>query len=192
MRKALVTTVAPVLSNEEINARLQVALANDPALALALASRVLGGNKVVRNSRATGAVETENERACRCAHFVSGNRRNLLTACIAALGDKNEISLTEEYLSAAVSLPSYRVRADMQTVQDRLNDTGNTAQFPLIAQVGYSLRLANETRGVARSYVFSRVAPVAPAKGKGKAKGKAIAKVAPAPVAPANEGEKSA
>ena len=191
MRKSVaLTTVAPVLSNEEINARLQIALQADPALALALASRVLGGGKVARNSRATGAVETENERACRCAHFVSGNRRNLLTACIAALGDKNEISLTEEYLSAAVSLPSYRVRADMQTVQDRLNDTGNVAQFPLIREVGYSLRLANETRGVARSYVFSRVAPVAPAKGKGKAKakGKAIAPVAPAPVADSSEG----
>jgi hypothetical protein len=75
----------------------------------------------------------------------------------------------------------------MQTVQDRLNDTDNTAQFPLIREAGYSVRLAAETRGVARSYVFSRNAPLAPAKGKGKAKGKVIA-----PVAPVAEGSENA
>lgn len=183
MRKAIaLSTVAPVLSNEDINARLQVALANDPALALALAARVLGGAKNVRGARSTSP-ETETERACRCAHFVSGNRNKLLSACIVALGDKNECSITEADLMSATSLPSYRVRADMQTVQDRLNDTDNTAQFPLIRETGYSVRLAAETRGVARSYVFSRsVAKVAPR--KGKAKGKAIV-----PVAPATESE---
>lgn len=175
MRKALVTTVAPVLSNEEINARLQIALQADPALALALASRVLGGARTTRTTRGASPVETETQRACRCAGFVSGNRSKLLTACVNALGDKREITITEPELMSAASLPSYRVRADMQTVQDRLNDTDNVSQFPFIRECGYKVHLAAETRGVARSYVFSRIAAVAAKKGARKVfKGKAV------------------
>ena len=186
MPKTSLVTVAPVLSNEDINARVRAMLATDPALAIALAAQMLGGSKS-RVSRGNASPETEAERACRCAHFVSGNRNKLLTACIAALGEKGSVTIGEADLMSATSLPSYRVRADMQTVQDRLNDTDNTAQFPLIREAGYSVRLAAETRGVARSYVFSRNAPLAPAKGKGKAKGKVIA-----PVAPVAEGSENA
>jgi hypothetical protein len=175
MRKSVaLTTVAPVLSNEEINARLQVALRADPALALALATKMLGGSKATRTTR-SAMPETETERVCRCAGFVSGNRSKLLIACVNALGEKNEITITEADLMSATSLPSYRVRADMQTVQDRLNDTDNVAQFPFIREAGYKVHLKAETRGVARSYVFSRIVPVAAKKTPRKVfKGKAV------------------
>ena len=192
MRKAIVVApVAPVLSNEEINLRVIAMLQKDPNLAIELAARGLFAATKTRTTRNVSATETETQRACRCAGFVSGNRSKLLIALVNALGEKNEITITEPDLMSVTSLPSYRVRADMQTVQDRLNDTDNVAQFPFIREAGYKVHLKAETRGVARSYVFSRIAPVAPAKGKGKAKGKAIA-LAPV-VAPANnEGDSNA
>ena len=192
MRKALIVApVAPALSNEEINLRVIAMLQKDPNLAITLAARGLFAATKTRTTRNASSPENEMQRACRCAGFESGNRSKLLTACIVALGEKNEVTLAEADLMSATSLPSYRVRADMQTVQDRLNDTDNVAQFPAIRECGYKVHLKAETRGVARSYVFSRIAPVAPAKGKGKAKGKAIAPIAP-PVANESESDSNA
>jgi hypothetical protein len=173
------STVSPV-SLDAIRAQYAEFVANNPDAqkALALAS-LLQPARAVRGARSTVSVaETEADRACRCAHFVSGNRRNLLSNCIAMLGDAAEVRITEKALSDATGLASYRVRPDMQTVQDRLNDTDNVAQFPNIREVGYKVHLAKEVRGVAREYVFSRVAHKAVAPVARKAKGKAVAPVA--------------
>lgn len=163
-KNVLVTTVSPIaLSNEEINSRLAALVASDPNLAIAIATRAL--TVPVPKSRASGSAstqETETERACRCAGFTSGNRSKLLTACIVILGNENEAHISEDSLRKATNLPSFRVRADMQTVQDRINDrtSAGLAKFPLIPAIGYNLCLATEGRGADREYKFSRAVPV--------------------------------
>jgi hypothetical protein len=191
MRKALLSTVAPAPSLNDVAAQFAAFVASNPDAQKALAMQMLlAPARATRGARsASVAPQSEADRACECAHFVSGNRKNLLTTCISLLGDKQEVRITEKALSDATGLASYRVRPDMQTVQDRLADTDNLAQFPRIRECGYTVRLAQEVRGTAREYVFARVAPVATApvaRKPRKAKGKAIAVVAPA------NGEKNA
>ena len=182
--KAIAAATAPQ-SLADVTAQFAAFVANNPDAQKALAMQMLlSPARATRGARKVAAPQSEADRACDCAHFVSGNRRDLLSACIVLIGDKNEVRITEKQLCDATGLASYRVRPDMQTVQDRLNDTDNLAQFPRIRETGYKVRLAQEVRGTAREYIFSRVSPVAPR--KPRAKGKALVPVAK------GEGEKSA
>jgi hypothetical protein len=191
MRKSVktATAIAPALSLSDMQAQFFAYVASNPDAQKALAMQnLLVGPRTTRGARKPSVPQTEADRACECAHFVSGNRRNLLTACIDMLGvSRDEMRISEKALCDATGLASYRVRPDMQTVQDRLNDTDNLSQFPRIRECGYKVRLAQEVRGTAREYIFSRVSP-ATAPRKPRAKGKAIVPVAPAK----GEGEKSA
>jgi hypothetical protein len=186
--KAIAAATAPQ-SLADVTAQFAAFVANNPDAQKALAMQMLlSPARATRGARKVSAPQSEADRACDCAHFVSGNRRDLLTACIDMLGvSRDEMRISEKALCDATGLASYRVRPDMQTVQDRLNDTDNLAQFPRIRECGYKVRLAQEVRGTAREYIFSRVSPVAPR--KPRTKGKAIVPVAPAHK---GEGEKSA
>jgi hypothetical protein len=156
-------------------------VASNPDAQKALAMQnLLSPARATRGARKVSAPQSEADRACECAHFVSGNRKDLLSACIALIGEKAEVRISEKALSDATGLASYRVRPDMQTVKDRLSDFDNP-KFPRVREIGYSVRFAEELRGSPREYIFSRtVAPtVAPRKPR-KAKGKAVAVVPPA------------
>jgi hypothetical protein len=187
--KAIAAATAPQ-SLADVTAQFAAFVANNPDAQKALAMQMLlSPARATRGARkSVSAPQTEADRACECAHFVSGNRRDLLIACIDMLGvSRDEMRISEKALCDATGLASYRVRPDMQTVQDRLNDTDNLAQFPRIRECGYKVRLAQEVRGTPREYIFSRVSS-ATAPRKPRAKGKALVAQSPAK----GEGEKSA
>ena len=154
--KAIAAATAPQ-SLADVTAQFAAFVANNPDAQKALAMQMLlSPARATRGARKVAAPQSEADRACDCAHFVSGNRRDLLSACIVLIGDKNEVRITEKQLCDATGLASYRVRPDMQTVQDRLNDTDNLAQFPRIRETGYKVRLARGNGGNTREYVLSR------------------------------------
>jgi hypothetical protein len=154
--KALATVSAAAMSAAEINARFAALLATDPALAVALASqRVSAPYLRTDKGSKVSSQETESERVCRCAQFYSGNRSKLVVAFLAALGDKPTVTVTEAEMCERTGLPYYRVRPDAVTVSDRFSDTHND-KFPLVSQIGYSLRIEGE-RNIPRVYYFSRI-----------------------------------
>jgi hypothetical protein len=182
MRKSVktATAIAPALSLSDMQAQFFAYVASNPDAQKALAMQnLLSPARATRGARKPSAPQSEADRACECAHFVSGNRKDLLSACIALIGNKAEVRITEKQLSDATGLAPYRVRPDMQTVKDRLSDTDNLSQFPRIRECGYTVRFAAETRGTPREYIFSRNAPIAP-KAPRKAVGKAVTVVSPA------------
>lgn len=180
-------TVAPVMSSDDIRARLASLVSSDPAIAQAIALASLQRGRGAAAPRATGANESEAERACRCAQFTGNSARvRILSFCINKLGKKDSVTVTEDELSKAIGLPVYKVRPALSIVQDRLSDLHN-ALFPLVSQIGYTIAVAGE-RNEAKTATFSRVAPVAPVAQKRVQKAR---KSPSAPVAK-DEGEKTA
>jgi len=176
--KALV--VAPVLSADEIRARLATLVASDPAVAQAIALQSLSrSTRAVASRKASNMQETESQRANRCAQFDDyGARGKIVAFAIAELGGKTKVVISEDAIATAIGLPVYNVRPALAIVQARLSDLHN-AKFPLVSQIGYVASIEGE-RNEPKMLHFARVAPAKASARKGK--GKALAVVAPSPV----------
>jgi hypothetical protein len=180
LKSKSLSTVAPVLSNEEIAERTRVLLASDPALALALAMRVVGGARVSRVARGTPQVETETQRALRCAHFVGASeRRTILTDLIERLGDKDRIVCTEADMCESTGLRSPLLRRSLNIVSQRLNDYEGeyVSKYPEVREIGYTIAVDGDT-GVARTITFARAKPASVARKAAVRKAKIVAPVA--------------
>jgi hypothetical protein len=182
-KSTALAVVSPVMSADEIRARLATLVASDPVAAQAIALQSLARGTRVASSRKSTAQETESERANRCAQFDDYSTRGKIVAyAIAELGGKAKIALTEDAIATAIGLPVYKVRPALAIVEARLADLHN-AKFPLVSQIGYSASVEGE-RNEAKSLHFSRVAPAKASARKGK--GKAVA------VVPVSEKEEAA
>jgi hypothetical protein len=181
---ALVSTVAPVAQDYAALVARIIATSPEAAQAIALMSLTQGTRKA-RSAPAAQSGESESERANRCAQFSDKSERGIiLAALIAALGEKDNVSLTEGEICEATKLVAYRARPSLDIVRLRLNDLHN-AKFPLVAQIGYTLSVEGE-RGQPKIAHFSRIVEKAKAR-KAKAKAMVVAP-SPSPVA-TTEGE---
>jgi hypothetical protein len=149
--------LAPVAQDYRALVANIIATNPDAAKAIALMSLNAPVATRARNSRSNAAapVETESERANRCAQFSDKSERGIiLAALIARLATANSVSVTEGELCEDTGLVSYRVRSSLDIVRLRLNDVANV-KFPLVTQIGYSLSVEGE-RGQPKIAHFSR------------------------------------
>jgi hypothetical protein len=185
MRKTVKTTAlvsAPTsvaTATADVSALIARIVESSPEAAKALALSSLmrpSRTRVARNAQPV----TEADRAVAAANMSAGFRQTIFRTLIAMLGDKPHADFTVAEISEKAQIATYRVRADLQTIANRLSD------FEKFPGIGYSVVFSENKRGLDQTVRFSRIA----AKPKRAAKGKALTVVQPT-VAPATEGEKA-
>jgi hypothetical protein len=160
---ALVSPVSLVSARDALTAL--IARSPEAAQAIALASVT----RPVRNSRVSADEPiSEADRAVRAAGMSAGFRQTLFRDLIA----RGAGTYSTQELSASTGIALYRVRADLQTIANRLADS---EKFP---GIGYALSFVEGKRGLEQHVRFAVVK--APVKARKASKSKAVAIVAPA------------
>jgi hypothetical protein len=121
---------------------------------------------------------SEADRAVAAANMSAGFRQTQFRALIDMLGTRNRAEFSVAEIAEKTGIAPYRVRADLQTIANRLADI---EKFP---GIGYRLAFLESKRGIEQSVVFARehAKPVAPAR---RSKAVSVVPVAPVP----SEGE---
>jgi hypothetical protein len=160
---ALVSPVALVSARDALTAL--IARSPDAAQAIALASVT----RTARTPRVSADEPiSEADRAVRAAGMSAGFRQTLFRDLIA----RGAGTYSTQELSASTGIALYRVRADLQTIANRLADT---EKFP---GIGYALSFIEGKHGLEQHVRFAVVKPVA--KARKASKSRAVAVVAPA------------
>ena len=186
MRKTVKTTAlvsAPTsvaTATADVSALIARIVESSPEAAKALALSSLMRPTRSRVARNVAPV-TEADRAVAAANMSAGFRQTIFRTLIAMLGEKPHVDLTVAEISEKAQIATYRVRADLQTIANRLAD------FEKFPGIGYSVVFSENKRGLDQTVRFSRIAQKPK---KAPAKSKALAVVQPT-VAPATEGEKA-
>jgi hypothetical protein len=181
-KKVSIVSTAPVANDlasvqsaaSALFARI-IAESPDAARAVALQS-IMRPARVARTARTASPEMSEADRAVVASNMRAGFRQDIFRELIR----RGPGEYTSNELADATGIALYRVRGDLQTIANRLNDT---EKFP---GIGYKLSFIEGKRGNEQKVVFVSTAP----KPRAKAKGKALAVVAnAAPVAPTSESE---
>jgi hypothetical protein len=151
--------VAPVVSvpalataQTDLSSLIARIVEGNPEAAKALALASLMRPVAVRGSRSAkvSAPVSEADRAVAAANMSAGFRQTIFRALLSALGDETEMLISVSEIAERTSIAAYRVRADLQTIANRLAD------FEKFPGIGYRVAFVEGKRGTEQTVRFYR------------------------------------